>query len=159
MYKNRQWDYAVGALLKAGDKHVFTAHVQGGYKTNKMQYVEPLRVMEANFIYVNTQMQYQQAVNSRSTLTLDVSSTVMNNVKKQLIMPFAVMDKNITEMINLSYEHLKANAFQLEGSVLFTYKPVCWKSNKTLFARLNGGFVGLKGYQQTNMSVALGVYF
>ena len=159
MYKNRQWDYAVGALLKVGDKHVFTAHVQGGYKTNKMQYVEPLRVMEANFVYVNTQMQYQQAVNSRSTLTLDVSSTVLNNVKKQLIMPFAVMDKNITEMINLSYEHLKANAFQLEGGVLFTYKPACWKSNKTLFTRLNGGFVGLKGYQQTNMSVALGVYF
>lgn len=74
-------------------------------------------------------------------------------------MPFAVMDKNITEMINLSYEHLKANAFKLEGGVLFTYKPVCWKSNKTLFTRLNGGFVGLKGYQQTNMSVALGVYF
>ena len=81
---------------------------------SSMQYVEPLRVMEANFIYVNTQMQYQQAVNSRSTLTLDVSSTVLNNVKKQLIMPFAVMDKNITEMINLSYEHLKANAFHLE---------------------------------------------
>ena len=159
MYKNKQWDYSVGALLKAGDQRVFTAHVQGGYKTNKMQYVDPLRVMEANFVYVCTQMQYQQVVNNRSTLTLDVSSMLMNNVKKPLIMPFALMDKNITEMINLSYEHLKANAFELEGGVLFTYVPVRWKNNKTLFARLNGGLVTLKGYKQTKMSVALGVYF
>ena len=159
MYKNKQWDYSVGALLKAGDQRVFTAHVQGGYKTNKMQYVDPLRVMEANFVYVCTQMQYQQTVNNRSTLTLDISSMLMNNVKKHLIMPFALMDKNITEMINLSYEHLKANAFELEGGVLFTYAPVCWKNNKTLFARLNGGLVTLKGYKQTKMSVALGVYF
>ena len=138
---------------------MFTAHVQGGYKTNKMQYVDPLRVMEVNFVYVCTQMQYQQVVNNRSTLTLDVSSMLMNNVKKHLIMPFALMDKNITEMINLSYEHLKANAFELEGGVLFTYAPVRWKNNKTLFARLNGGLVTLKGYKQTKMSVALGVYF
>ena len=134
MYKHQLINASLGALYSRNN---LSFMLRSGYKSSNEKYVYPERKMDYSQIYGELKAQYFHHASDRLTLSYAVDALYQANLTHSIYMPFANMTSSFVQMINHSYDYVKANYTNINASVRADYH---WDGSRYgAFTKLGAG--------------------
>lgn len=158
MYHSHVADYYAGAAVNWGNRNNWSLSGKTGYMDGAFEYVLPLRKMSYSKWFSQLDAQLISALSSHVILNLRLGASLYHNLDNNITMPYVNMDKNITKLINDTYENLTANYFKINPSVRIDVHPASWKK-MGFFASADGFVTNTSHNDEYRMKLSMGVTF
>lgn len=158
MYKLQVADYQLGGMKQWTSNHSFTLNPRLGYRTYKETYAQTERKMSFNTLYAALDVQWQHAFNRRTFISCNLGGGYETKSKKNLTMPYLLLDNNMTEMVNHSYQQLTKDYININATAKLWVYPSSWR-NLGWFCALEGLTVSGKNYHQNTLCAKVGIAF
>jgi len=166
MYQNNKADYHLGGALSTGNQSKIMLNAQLGWLNDYSEYIDLRREMAFaktygrlgwQWLWCNkTQQKHQNT--AQWQIEWNTNAAYFHNNSKRIVMPYAIMDKQITQLVNNIYATKTAHLWTLATQCTVYHQPKQWKGVgvflKTAFAYSHSALL-----HQVETNVAMGVTF
>lgn len=159
MYKDYLLDTSLGAMYgKSQACQSWSLGIKGGYRNRRERYVYPERKMSRAHAYGSVEGQWMKSLSGSFALKVDIDASYYAHVSDDVVMPYANMSAEFSQMIQYKYRFAKANYMDFNAKVRGDYALKA--SAIGLFAELSGGMVLCsENERQIGGCLSLGVTF
>lgn len=160
MYHSSLTIYRINAALTHTTRQdSWTAWVRGGYAHSASRYETPARRMNWRKAFAEVQGQWMHRFKGGSLLACRVNAAACHNLDRDILMPYASMDKASTALVDHTYASLTAN-YYTAGAEMRIDIPLPTKKRYALFALAGGSYTQDNGsYHRYVTHAAVGLTF
>ncbi len=159
MYHARHLTWLAGTRAQiTTQRSTWNIALRAGWSDYKASYLLPVRRMSWQKAGGEAEAQWLHACGKGLLLTLHALAGYTANVKRNIEMPYATMNRANTDLVNHTYDNATADYTHFSLSARIDV-PLRLKGVRGLFAEAGGGRTGNGGYSATALNVATGLTF
>ncbi|WP_455070029.1 DUF6850 family outer membrane beta-barrel protein [Prevotella aurantiaca] len=158
MFSDNRYDYYLGGIINVGSKRNLTFSARFGFIDDLATYVDLRREMAYTKSYGTLSWQWMWHHAKSWFVEWSGNAAYYHNRSKRIVMPYAVMDSKITELVNSTYTALTAHQWTFGTAIHTYYYPKKWEG---VGLYLNAGiqFDHSSTIRQTLLNASVGVSF
>ncbi len=127
MFRNRKSDCHIGAAFGMGSLSRFMLHARLGWMDEQSEYTDLKREMASTKTYGCLEWQWMWRSGAQWLMEWNGNAAYFHNSSKRIVMPYAVMDKQITQLVNDTYAAKTAHLWSLGTQCAVYHHPKQWK--------------------------------
>lgn len=127
MFRNRKSDCHIGAAFGMGSLSRFMLHARLGWMDEQSEYTDLKREMAFTKTYGCLEWQWMWRSGAQWQMEWNGNAAYFHNSSKRIVMPYAVMDKQITQLVNDTYAAKTAHLWSLGTQCAVYHHPKQWK--------------------------------
>lgn len=158
MFSNRKTDLHIGGGLNMGTKHCITLDARFGFIDEKSEYVDLKREMAFTKSYGKLSGQWLWRSNTHWLFEWNGNAAYYHNNSKRIIMPYACMDKQITQLVNETYTAKTEHLWRLATQIQICHTPEKWKG-VGLFLNFGSEYSHTPTIHQIEINSSAGIVF
>jgi hypothetical protein len=138
MYKYDITDASIHALYGRNGRHPWHLGIDAGYQNRHSSYAYPERKMNVARGYALVKAQRMTSLDDRWKLLTTIYTGYTKKLSSHIVMPYAIMEKSISEMIASNYRFACTDDFQGGVSVRADYQM---RGGNTIYFQLAGDVI------------------
>ena len=158
MFRSRKSDYHVGGAIGIGRQSQFMLHARLGWLDDHSEYIDLKREMAFTKTYGRLGWQWLWRRSAQWLLEWNADAACFHNSSKRIVMPYAIMDRQITQLVNDTYAAKTAHLWEMGTQCAVYHHPKQWKG-AGIFLRATFAYSHSSFLHQVETNATVGVTF
>lgn len=158
MYEDRKCDVYAGGAFGMGNRSRLTIDGRIGWLDDDAKYVDLKREMAFSKCYGKLMCQWLSHNNARWVVDWSGNAAYFHNLSKRMVMPFASMCGQITQLVGDTYDAQTSHLWLLGSQIAICHLPEKWRGAGWL-VQLGWQYRKTPRVHQTELNATLGVTF
>lgn len=158
MFRSRKSDCHVGGAIGIGRQSQFMLHARLGWLDDHSEYIDLKREMAFTKTYGRLGWQWLWRRSAQWLLEWNADAACFHNSSRRIVMPYAIMDRQITQLVNDTYAAKTAHLWEMGTQCAVYHHPKQWKG-AGIFLRATFAYSHSSFLHQVETNATVGVTF